>query len=253
MRDLKRDKHLGGNMLGNKEFDNINNSTKSLGDQTSERIIQLIMDNQWSSGDKLPNEYDLAEMLEVGRSTIREAIKALVSRNILEIRRGSGTFISKKCGIADDPLGLTFVKDKFKLALDLLEVRFIIEPSIASIAATKATEEEIQQMSTLCDEIEELILNGKPYMEKDIEFHTAIAKSSKNLVMVNLIPIINSSIAIFIDITNQKLRSETIETHREVLNAIKEHDSNGARDAMLLHLVYNRRNIRSVIQKEKND
>jgi DNA-binding GntR family transcriptional regulator len=71
--------------------------------------------------------------------------------------------------------------------------------------------------------------------------------------MVNLIPIINSSIAIFIDITNQKLRSETIETHREVLNAIKEHDSNGARDAMLLHLVYNRRNIRSVIQKEKND
>ena len=242
-------------MLDNKELcnNNINNSTKSLGDQTSERIIQLIMDNHWSIGDKLPNEYDLAEMLEVGRSTIREAIKALVSRNILEIRRGSGTFISKKCGIADDPLGLTFVKDKFKLALDLLEVRFMIEPSIASIAAIKATEEEIQQMSTLCDEIEELILKGEPYMEKDIEFHTAIAKSSKNLVMVNLIPIINSSIAIFIDITNQKLRSETIETHREVLNAIKEHDSNGARDAMFLHLVYNRRNIRSVIEKRKNN
>lgn len=237
-------------MLENKEFDNnINNSVKLLGEQTSERIIQLIIDNGWESGDKLPNEYELANMLNVGRSTIREAIKALVSRNILEIRRGAGTYISEKGGIADDPLGLTFVKDKFKLAVDLLEVRFMIEPSIAAIAAVKAAEEEIQQMSDLCDEIEELILKGEPYREKDIEFHTAIAKSSKNLVVGNLIPIINSSITIFMDITNQKLRSETIETHREVLNAIKARDSNGARDAMYLHLVYNRRNIKGVIEK----
>ncbi|OOM78106.1 FadR/GntR family transcriptional regulator [Clostridium sp. BL-8] len=239
-------------MADNKEIDNnIINSSKPLGEQTSERIIQLIIENDWKSGDKLPNEYELADMLNVGRSTIREAIKALVSRNILEIRRGAGTFISQKGGIADDPLGLTFVKDKFKLALDLLEVRFMIEPSIASIAAVKATEDEIQQMSVLCDEIEKLILNNEPYLDKDIEFHTAIAKSSKNLVMVNLIPIINSSITIFIDITNQKLRNETIETHREILNSIKSHDSNAAHDAMLLHLVYNRRNIRNVIDKGK--
>ncbi|WP_315068161.1 FadR/GntR family transcriptional regulator [uncultured Clostridium sp.] len=241
-------------MSENNGVDNnmISNSAKSLGEQTSERIIQLIIENDWKIGDKLPNEYELADMLNVGRSTIREAIKALVSRNILEIRRGAGTFISQKGGIADDPLGLTFVKDKFKLALDLLEVRFMIEPSIASIAAVKATEDEIQQMSVLCDEIESLILNNEPYLGKDIEFHTAIAKSSKNLVMVNLIPIINSSITIFIDITNQKLRNETIETHREILNAIKSHNSNAAHDAMLLHLVYNRRNIRSVIEKERN-
>lgn len=241
-------------MSENKEVGNniISNSAKSLGEQTSERIIQLIIENDWKIGDKLPNEYGLADMLNVGRSTIREAIKALVSRNILEIRRGAGTFISQKGGIADDPLGLTFVKDKFKLALDLLEVRFMIEPSIASIAAVKATEDEIQQMSVLCDEIERLILNNEPYLGKDIEFHTAIAKSSKNLVMVNLIPIINSSITIFIDITSQKLRNETIETHREILNAIKSHNSNAAHDAMLLHLVYNRRNIRSIIENGRN-
>lgn len=240
-------------MLGDKDVNNINTSTKSLGEQVSERIIKLIIDNNLKIGDKLPNEYDLAEMLDVGRSTIREAIKALVSRNILEIRRGAGTFISKKCGISDDPLGLTFVKDKFKLVVDLLEVRFMIEPSIAAIAAVEATEEEIQQISNLCNEIEDLILKGEPYVEKDIEFHTAIARSSKNLIIGNLIPIINNSIALFIDITNQELRSETIETHREILNAIKESDSNGARDAMYLHLVYNRRNIKNIIQKAKND
>lgn len=233
--------------------DNANSSIKSLGEQTSERIIKLIIDNDWKVGDKLPNEYDFADKLNVGRSTIREAIKVLVSRNILEIRRGSGTFISQKCGIADDPLGLTFIKDKYKLALDLLEVRFIIEPAIVSIAAVKATDEEIEQMSILCNEIEELILKNEPYLEKDIEFHKAIAKSSKNLVMVNLIPIINSSIEIFIDITNKTLRNETIETHREILNAIKKHDASSAHDAMLLHLVYNRRNIRAVIEKDNKN
>lgn len=230
-----------------------NTSSKPLGEQTSERIVELIINNDWQIGDKLPNEYELADMLSVGRSTIREAIKALVSRNVLEIRRGSGTFISQKSGVADDPLGLTFVKDKFKLSLDLLEVRFMIEPSIASIAAVKATDEEIERMSFLCDKIEKLIMNNEPYLDLDVEFHTAIAKSSKNQVIGNLIPIINKSIMMSIDVTNQKIRNETIETHREVLNAIKAHDSNDAHDAMLLHLVYNRRNIRNIIEIKKNE
>lgn len=232
-------------------LNNINNSSKSLVELASELIIQLIIENNWIAGDKLPNEYELAEKLNVGRSTIREAIKALVSRNILEIRRGAGTYISKKGGIADDPLGLIFIKDKLKLAADLLEVRFMIEPEIASIAAIKADEEEIKIMSDLCDEIDELILKNESYIEKDIEFHTAIAKSSKNSVIVNLIPIINKSIAIFIDITNQKLRKETMETHREILNSIKTRDSKGARDSMYLHLVYNSRNIKAIIESEK--
>ncbi|RDY26475.1 FadR family transcriptional regulator [Romboutsia weinsteinii] len=228
-----------------------NDSSKSLGEIASEKIIKLIIDNDWNVGDKLPNEYELAEQLNVGRSTIREAIKSLTSRNILEIRRGAGTFISQKCGISDDPLGLTFVKDKYKLALDLLEIRFMIEPQIASIAALKATKEDIDHMTTLCNEVEELILKNEPHMDKDIEFHRAIASSSQNIVTTNLVPIINSSIAIFMDITNMQLRQETIDTHREILNAIIDRDANAAHDAMLLHLVHNRRNIKQVIRDNK--
>ena len=223
--------------------------TKPLGETTSEKIIKLIVDENLKIGDKLPNEYELADKLGVGRSTIREAIKALVSRNILEIKRGSGTFI--KCGVADDPLGLMFVKDKLKLAVDLLEIRFMIEPKIASLAAINATKEDIEELSKLCDEVEKLILNGIPHMEKDIEFHTAIARSSKNLVTTNLVPIINKSISVFIDITNTQLKNETIETHREILNAIKNKNANEAHDAMLLHLAYNRRNINRIVAENK--
>lgn len=224
-------------------------STKLLGEIISEKIVQLIVEKNLQIGDKLPNEYELADKLGVGRSTIREAIKALISRNVLEIKRGSGTFI--KCGVADDPLGLIFIKDKLKLAVDLLEIRFMIEPKIASLAAINATEEDIEEMSRLCDEVEELILKGIPHMESDIEFHTAIARSSKNLVTTNLVPIINKSISVFIDITNTQLKHETVETHREILNAIKHRNANEAHDAMLLHLAYNRRNINKVIENKK--
>lgn len=222
---------------------------KPLGEIASEKIIKLIVDDNLKIGDKLPNEYELADKLGVGRSTIREAIKALVSRNILEIKRGSGTFI--KCGVADDPLGLIFVKDKLKLAVDLLEIRFMIEPKIASLASQNATKEDIEELSKLCDEVEELILKGVPHIQKDIEFHTAIARSSKNLVTTNLVPIINQSISVFIDVTNTQLKNETIETHRDILNAIKSKNANEAHDAMLLHLVHNRRNINKVVQENK--
>ncbi len=220
---------------------------KSLVEQASEKVINLIVEDNLSVGEKLPNEYELADKLGVSRSTIREAIRALVSRNILEIRRGSGTFI--KCGVADDPLGLVFIKDKLKLAKDLLEIRFMIEPKIASLAAINSTKDDIKEMEKLCNEVEELILNGKPHMEKDIEFHTAIAKSSKNIVTTSLVPIINKSIAIFIDITNTQLKEETIETHREIIEAIKINDSNAAYDAMMLHLIHNRRNINKIIKE----
>lgn len=228
---------------------NNNEQPKSLGEQTSERIIQLIIENDLNVGDKLPNEYELAQQLDVGRSTIREAIKALTSRNVLEIKRGSGTFISQKCGISDDPLGLMFVKDKMKLATDLLEVRFMIEPRIASLAATNATDEEIKNMEDLCNQVEELILKNEPHVDLDIEFHKAIAKSSKNIVTVNLIPIINRSITLFIDVTNKQLKQETIDTHREILEAIKRRDANAAHDAMVLHLIHNRRNINKIINE----
>ena len=219
---------------------------KSLVEKVSDEIISLIVDNDLSKGDKLPNEFEVAEKLNVSRSTIREAVKALASKNILEVRRGAGTFISSKKGVADDPLGLNLVKDRLKLAQDLLEVRFMIEPEIAAIAATKANDEDVEKLEALCDEVEKLILAKKNHRLKDIEFHTQIAKISQNQVVATLIPIIDKSIEMFIELTQNALEIETIETHREIVEAIRRKDPRGAHDATYLHLVYNRRNLNSI-------
>mgnify|MGYP000364522935 CR=1 FL=1 len=151
-------------------------------------------------------------------------MKLLASRNIVTIRQGSGTYIASSPGMVEDPLGFTFIGNKQKLIHDLLEVRFLLEPSIAAMAATNAEEKRHKKKITaLCDEVEVLLNNHEDHTHKDIEFHAAIALSSKNVVVPRLIPVINSSIPLFVESTGNTLHKETIETHREIADAIAAH------------------------------
>ena len=222
---------------------NLSSEEKSLPQKISEDIIELILEENLQPGDKLPNETILSERLNAGRSSVREAMKLLASRNIVTIRQGSGTYIASSPGMVDDPLGFTFISNKQKLINDLLEVRFLLEPSIAAMSATHADEKDIKKITALCDEVEELIQKNEDHTQKDIEFHTAIALSSKNVVVPRLIPVINSSIPLFVATTGGSLYEETIETHREIADAIASHEPLRAQDAMYLHLVYNRKRI----------
>lgn len=124
-------------------FTEVKQTSKPLPQLVSEEIEKLIVLGEFKPGDRLPSEYELAQRLGVGRSTVREATKALVSRNILEVHRGNGTFVCEQTGLVQDPLGLRFQPDKKRLGLDLCEVRLMIEPEIAALAAQKATEEEL--------------------------------------------------------------------------------------------------------------
>ena len=119
-------------------FSNIqDNRTSSLAEQVADQINQVIIDQNINAGEKLPNEFELAAHLNVGRGTIREAVKLLVARNCLEIRRGKGTFVVEKPGQIEDPLGFAYVKDKITLAVDLMELRLQLEPWVAQLAAQR--------------------------------------------------------------------------------------------------------------------
>lgn len=211
-----------------------------LPEQISEKIIQLILDENLKQGDRLPKEAILVERLGAGRSTVREAMKLLQSRNIVRIKQGSGTYVASNPGVVDDPLGFTFIEDKQQLARDLLEVRFMIEPQMARMAAQKATDEQIARIKELCDESERLAESGDDYSAADTAFHNAVAESCGNLVVPRLMGVLKASVPLFIDVTGRKLVAETIRTHRGVANAIAAHDASAAYDAMCLHLVYNR-------------
>lgn len=211
-----------------------------LGEQIEDELLNYILQEPIEIGQRIPNEFELAERFGVGRSTIREAVKGLVSKGILEVKRGSGTYVLNNSTIDNDPLGLSKLQDKYKLALELFDVRLMIEPEIASLAAEFATEEQLIQLEKLCDETEQMYVNGKNHIPKDIEFHTCIARCSKNRVVETLIPVINTAVMTFANLTHRTLMKETIETHRAIVHAIMDRDPVGARCAMVMHLTYNR-------------
>ena len=106
---------------------------KLLGRQIEDRILEYIKEKPLEVGDRLPNEFELAEMFEVGRSTIREAVKGLVTKGVLQVRRGAGTYVSSLTPAEDDPLRLNAkLHDRFKLALDLFDaIHTLDRPSLA--------------------------------------------------------------------------------------------------------------------------
>ena len=215
-------------------------SSRPLAEQVAQRIKDYILEEKLKSGDKLPTETALAREMGVARSTVREAIKRLESQNILTVRHGAGSFVTDQPGLADDPLGLDFIEDKERLAFDLLEVRNIIEPAIAALAARHATPEDIAEMESLYNLMEYHILHGQDYLDEDMKIHRTIARASGNLVAPQLAPIITASVEVFTEGTHRTLLQETLDTHKAVLEAIKCGDSTWARDAMTLHLSYNR-------------
>lgn len=215
-------------------------NNKTLVDQAADKIVQLILDRHIDIGERLPNEYELAQVLEISRNTLREAIRLLVSRNVLEVRQGSGTYVSDKRGVPEDPLGLTFMDHDLKLALDLLDIRLMLEPEICAIAAQKATEEQIRTLKDMAADMTELIQSGQDYFTLDIQMHQYLAECSGNSVLKNLIPIIVSSVRVDIAVTNDEHRHLTLQHHREIVDAIARHDPAGARYGMFSHLNVNR-------------
>lgn len=232
------------------ELKALNTVQKPLAEQVADQIAARIADEPLEPGTKLPNEFEMAQQLQVGRGTIREAIKLLASQNIVEIRRGNGTFVSENPGLTEDPLGLKFIHDRYQLAADLCDVRMMIEPETAALAATNASDEEIAEIEAQCRAVEERYEHKGDHVEADRAFHAAIAKASGNSVIPNLSPVIQTGISLLIDVTKQRLKEETLRTHRAILDAIKAHQPEAAREAMREHLRYNRERVEQLAQNK---
>ena len=207
------------------EFSHLKN--KLLAEQVEDEIYHYILDTPLEPGTKLPNEFELGEKFGVGRTYVVTTAKGL-----------------------SDPLNLRSVQDKNALALDLVNVRLLLEPGMAEMAALNASDEDIERIQRLCDRVENKIHSGDLYIEDDIAFHTCIAESSKNMVVEQLIPIIDTAVMMFVNVTHKKLTEETILTHRMITEAIARHDPIGARSAMVMHLNFNRNCIRKLYDGE---
>ncbi len=203
------------------------------------QIKTLVQEGKLKSGDKLPPERDLAERFKVSRTSVREALRALESIGLIEIRPGEGTFvreISVESLIA--PLALVILTQREAVG-ELFEARRLLEPAIAGLAARRATKEEISEMERILEEQAKEVTAGRTGLVQDAAFHAAIASSAHNRAITRIVNALMDLLAQSreetLQIPGRPTRSH--QDHRRVLEAIQQRDAASAQRAMLDHLV----------------
>ena len=203
------------------------------------KIKDMVEKGRFKAGDQLPVERELAEVFRVSRSSVREALRSLESQGFIESRQGDGTYIaSKPIESLVSPLASVILTEKDD-QMELFEMRRMIEPDLAYLAAERATEEEIEMMAEVLDIQEEQIARGESGKDVDKNFHYIMARAAKNKALMritdNIIDLLAESREQYLQVEGRPQKS--ILRHREVLEAIRLRDPERAEKCMLEHLM----------------
>ena len=151
------------------------------------QVKQLIAEGRLKSGDRLPPERDLAEKFRVSRTSVREALRALQSRGLIEIRAGEGAFVRDvSVETLIEPLALVILPHREAVG-ELFEARRLLEPAIAALAARRATREEIPEMERILEDQAKEVAAGRTGMVQDAALHAAIANSAHNRAITRIV------------------------------------------------------------------
>lgn len=212
---------------------------KMLSQSVADNILSMItIEKRFSVGDKLPNELDLSEELNVSRTTLREAIRILVALDILEIQRGKGTYVRENAFKKQQDLEqLSNIKVN---ARDLYEMRLIFEPEAAYYAALRATDSEIKRILEFGKKVEKEISNHQDRTDDEHSFHKAIAQATHNAFMNKLMPILYQAISkgVYLSLQSDKALEDTINDHRMIIEFLEQRNAEGAKNAMKIHIMH---------------
>lgn len=216
--------------------------TKKVYMKIVEQIRDLIKEGRLKPGDKLPPEQILAEKFGTSRPSVREALSALEILGITESRGGKGNFIK-------DNLDTPLYEQKYReleeeeSPFEILEARKAVETEIVGLAAKKATKEDIVSIRESLDKMKSAMTNIPRIMEFDREFHINIAKAAHNSLLFSMITYLANlqREKLWINLKEKSWSipgrpQKYLEEHTEILNAIKNKDSKGARKRIHDHL-----------------
>lgn len=216
--------------------------TKKIYEEVCEILHEKIRTGELRPGDKLDSVEQLATGLQVSRSAVREALSALKAMGLIDIRQGSGTYITDVSPIPEFPLSTMMLSQKETVS-HLLELRQIIEVGIVELAAHNRTAADIQKMEQILDEMKKLNANSELGEKIDFDFHKAIAQAANNPLLVQLFNQISASMIETIRETRRIWlfsRRTTLEIlydeHMQIFLAIKQQKPDLARLAMQSHL-----------------
>lgn len=202
------------------------------------KINEIIEEDKLTIGDRLPSERELADRLKVGRSSVREALRALELLGLISTRRGEGTFIQDHTAHRLVEILAFFILRNQKSKKDLLEARKIIEVDIIRLAAERIDDEEIRYLDKIIEQSEVKLIKGELPVEEDYLFHEKIALASKNNLLYKIWkPIVEYGKTILEESLERTGRPEiSILEHKSILQALKERNIAEAEQQMKIHL-----------------
>jgi GntR family transcriptional repressor for pyruvate dehydrogenase complex len=201
------------------------------------QIQALVAQGQLKPGDRLMTERELAEQFGVSRVTVRQAMSVLQAMGLIESKVGNGTFA--RSGQVPTVTVLASVLNPSRSSLlEQLELRRLIEPEVARLAATRATPGHLRDMARFIEAQERRLEEGRPFVEEDSAFHMAIARSAGNHLLVRMMESIHELLR---ESREHSLRTRagmarSLEGHRRVIDAVRRGDASGAQRAMLRHV-----------------
>ena len=216
-------------------------SNTKIYEQVADIILEQIKAGDYQVGDKLPSIQKLGKQYGVSVASVREALNALRTIGIIEMKQGYGTFIKQTeptfFELGDKFTSLSQIKE-------LLELREIVESATVEKAALYRTEEDLVELKQALVEMGQAVIDGTSGEKADLEFHLAIAKAAKNTLLVELLNNISELMRnsmeetrkIFI-YSKQKTMNKLLEEHEVIYQAILQQNDVKAVDAMRAHLL----------------
>lgn len=210
---------------------------QKVSDQVYEQLLTQIKNDTWSEGEKLPSENELRVQLGVSRISVREAFQKLTALGIVETRHGEGSFVKRiTSNNFKDMLFPAFMINKNTLN-EILEYRSIMEVGAIGLACDRITDEEIQSLEKIVIRMEKNIDNFKKFASDDLAFHNAIAMASKNELIINVCVFVFELMAASMEhIVTRLGMIDGKYFHRLILEKLKQHDKEGALQAMRSHV-----------------
>ena len=207
--------------------------------RAADEITEMITHGRFRPGDKLPNELEFSQELNVSRTTLREALRILSTRGLVEVRRGVGTFVTRSRSIHAD-YDVLKIQNTNVNTKDLYEMRLMFEPQAAYYASLRASDEEIATILR-CGKLDEqmILCRDSKWDECEQQFHNAIASATHNPFITTLLPIFNRAIHQGIMLANEspQVAEMTIHDHRMMMQYIRERNPEAAKTASYLHII----------------
>ncbi len=204
----------------------------------ADQIQRQILAGELKPGDRLPNERDLAVRFGVSRASVREALAALQLMGLIESRVGGGTYARRDVLEATISPIARILAAEIDQAGEPLEVRMILEPQTAWLAAERATPEDVNEIERCLEEQQARVAAGQITVEQDEAFHLAVAKATRNRVLERLVGMINDLIKPS-RLSPPRTTEDYIRTllgHKSILEAIRRKDPQAAFDSMKAHI-----------------